>query len=119
MPTARLRCDLQPDSWSSDDPTRGSGLQARDQQHKMSHSQDQTEALWTAESRHFILTLNQKYWRAAIRLSRLIFCLLFEMQSLFWQNRAHYCSMILVQKTQQNEKIIQLKVYISYAYIAL
>lgn len=39
---------------------------------------------------NFILTLNQKYWRAASHLSHQIFCLLFAMRSLFWQIPEHY-----------------------------
>lgn len=42
-----------------------------------------TEALLNIESCWFILTLNQKYWRAAIRLFHLIFCTLFGSRSLF------------------------------------
>lgn len=49
MPTALLHWDpdRQPGSWSSDDPPRGSVLQARDQQNKMSHSPSQPKTLWT------------------------------------------------------------------------
>lgn len=46
MPTTLLRWDpdLQPDSWSSDEPLRGSALRARDQL-DMLHSLNQTTAL--------------------------------------------------------------------------
>lgn len=52
MPTVLLRWDpdLQPGIWSSEDPQRGSILQARDQHHTTSNSPSQTEALWTAIS---------------------------------------------------------------------
>lgn len=98
MPTALLRWDpdLQPGNRSSDDAAGGSVLQNVDQ-HKMSLSFNPIAALSTIENWAFFLTLNQKYWRAASRLSRLIFCWLFGMWSLFWQTRAHYCSTQLAE----------------------
>lgn len=70
-------------------------LSCTPQINKMSHSLNEPLNKWTAERHRFILTPNQIYWRAAGHLSRLIFCLLFGTQSLFWQNPAHYCWTIL------------------------
>lgn len=105
MPTALLRWDpdLQSGSWSSSDPPRGSVLQAR-VQHKMSYSLNHLIKCWKWAF-YLILTLNWKCWRAAGRLCRLMFCILFWILRLFWQNCEHYCSTILADReTQQNGK---------------